>query len=117
MALLALILSFMSCSNIQKCTHQASLKEAVFSADENQITKLIEKGSNLNEPIACNNYLPLEAAISINDMELFKFLIKNGATSNYRCCMAAEKSDNKQFKEILNEVKFCLRSKPTQCKK
>ncbi len=117
MTYITLCLSVISCSNLDECVHQTELKLAVDASDEVKIAQLLDEGSEINDPIGCDNFLSLESAVMNNDMDLFKFLIDHGAVANYRVYIAAGKSQNPEFNKILESSSCSLRSPKVQCKK
>jgi len=83
---------------------QTALQQAVFSGSLSEIQEALSSGAEINSPIGCGEFLPLEAPIVINDYERFMFLIELGAKANPRCIVAAKRSDNKKFIETMDSL-------------
>lgn len=47
--------------------------------DTNNIAELIKQGADVNAPIGCGTFSPLDGAVQKHNIEMFKFLLKNGA--------------------------------------
>jgi len=74
--------------------------------DLKKIEELLKQGVDINAPIGCGTYAPLDGAVSTGNMKMLKFLLAHGAKPRGREIAEAAFIDNP--KTALNFVKVLL---------
>ena len=74
--------------------------------DIHKVKELLKQGVDINAPIGCGTYAPLDAAVSTRNMEMLKFLLAHGAKPQGREIAEAAFINNP--KTALNFVKVLL---------
>ena len=74
--------------------------------DIHKVEELLKQGVDINSPIGCGTYAPLDGAVSTRNMEMLKFLLAHGAKPRGREIVEAAFIDNP--KTALNFVKVLL---------
>ena len=105
--ILAFVFLSSNCSKkVEIDESQRKLQQAVFNGTIIDIKKCLNNGASLNEPIGCNNYLPLEGAIFLKDLDKFKYMLNNGAKPNKRCIEYAKSQKDQTFILLFEEKKL-----------
>src|ERR1017187_4309205 len=74
--------------------------------DIHKVEELLKQGVDINAPIGCGTYAPLDGAVSTRNMKMLKFLLAHGAKPRGREIVEAAFIDNP--KATLNFVKALL---------
>jgi ankyrin repeat protein len=64
--------------------------------DTNKVAELLKQGANVNAPIGCGTFSPLDGAISTHNVEMLKFLLQKGAKPFGRELVEAAFYDNSE---------------------
>lgn len=88
-------------SKKEQAISQSKLQQAVFNGTIEDIKSCLKRGASLNKPIGCGDFLPLEGAIVMKNIEKFKFMLQKGARPNKRCMTIAEKQADQIYFDLL----------------
>jgi len=87
--------------------HAMQMQRAVLRAqDIHKVEALLKQGVDINAPIGCGTYAPLDGAVSTRNLKMLKFLLAHGAKPRGREIAEAAFIENR--KTALNFVKVLL---------
>jgi Ankyrin repeats (3 copies)/SLBB domain len=87
--------------------HAMQMQMAILKdRDIYKVEELLKQGVDINAPIGCGTYAPLDGAVSTENMEMLKFLLAHGAKPRGREMVEAAFIDNPKI--ALNFVKMLL---------